>query len=213
VRFGARDYDPALARWTAKDPSGFAGGDTNLYAYAYGDPVNFVDPNGELAFLIPLAVLALKGALVGAATDAGIELASQLIENGGDIDCLDWADVMSSGVDGLGSGAVGGVFGKAFTAAKGVRKATGNGAKSSRRFSTNTRRQADQAAMGADAKTRCRYCGTEVKDGVGSPTSKGYDHVIPYSRGGGAESDNISVSCRTCNRSKGAKTPEEWGGP
>jgi RHS repeat-associated protein len=61
VRFGARDYDPDLARWTAKDPSGFAGGDTNLYAHAYGDPVNFVDPNGELAFLIPLAVLALKG--------------------------------------------------------------------------------------------------------------------------------------------------------
>jgi RHS repeat-associated protein len=39
VQFGARDYDPALARWTAKDPSGFAGGDTNLHAYAYGDPV------------------------------------------------------------------------------------------------------------------------------------------------------------------------------
>jgi RHS repeat-associated protein len=61
ARFGARDYDPDLARWTAKDPSGFAGGDTNLYAYAYGDPVNFVDPDGELAFLVPLAVLALKG--------------------------------------------------------------------------------------------------------------------------------------------------------
>jgi RHS repeat-associated protein len=100
VRFGARDYDPALARWTAKDPSGFAGGDTNLYAYAYGDPVNFVDPNGELAFLVPLAILALKGALVGAATDAGIELASQLIDNGGDIDCLDWGGVLSSGVNG-----------------------------------------------------------------------------------------------------------------
>ncbi|HWN66804.1 MAG TPA: RHS repeat-associated core domain-containing protein [Haliangium sp.] len=118
VRFGARDYDPELARWTAKDPSGFAGGDTNLYAYAYGDPVNFVDPDGELAFLVPLAVLALKGALVGAATDAGIELASQLIDNGGDIDCLDWGGVMSSGAGGAVSGAVGGVLGKALTAAK-----------------------------------------------------------------------------------------------
>jgi uncharacterized protein RhaS with RHS repeats len=118
VRFGARDYDPEFARWTAKDPSGFAGGDTNLYAYAYGDPVNFVDPNGELAFLVPLAILALKGALIGAATDAGIELASQLIDNGGDIDCLDWGDVGASGIDGLASGAIGGVFGKAFTAAK-----------------------------------------------------------------------------------------------
>jgi HNH endonuclease len=85
-----------------KDPSGFAGGDTNLYAYAYGDPANFVDPNGELAFLVPLAILALKGALIGAATDAGIELASQLIDNGGNIDCLDWGDAFDRSKDASG---------------------------------------------------------------------------------------------------------------
>jgi RHS repeat-associated protein len=46
VRFGARDYDPAIGRWTAKDPIDFAGGDTNLYAYVMNDPVNLVDPLG-----------------------------------------------------------------------------------------------------------------------------------------------------------------------
>lgn len=46
VRFGARDYDPSVSRWTTKDPIGFAGGDTNLYAYVGGDPVNGVDPSG-----------------------------------------------------------------------------------------------------------------------------------------------------------------------
>lgn len=46
VRFGARDYDPAVGRWTNKDPIRFAGGDTNLYAYVGNDPVNFVDPWG-----------------------------------------------------------------------------------------------------------------------------------------------------------------------
>ena len=46
VRFGARDYDPWTARWMAKDPIDFAGGDTNLYAYVGGDPVNFIDPTG-----------------------------------------------------------------------------------------------------------------------------------------------------------------------
>ena len=46
VRFGARDYDPGTARWMAKDPIDFAGGDTNLYAYVSGDPVNFIDPSG-----------------------------------------------------------------------------------------------------------------------------------------------------------------------
>ncbi len=44
--FGARDYDPTLGRWIAKDPIGFAGGDANLYGYCLGDPVNLVDPSG-----------------------------------------------------------------------------------------------------------------------------------------------------------------------
>jgi RHS repeat-associated protein len=48
VRFGARDYDPHTGRWTAKDPLLFAGGDTNLYAYAKSDPVNLIDPSGLL---------------------------------------------------------------------------------------------------------------------------------------------------------------------
>jgi RHS repeat-associated protein len=47
VRFGARDYDPQTGRWTAKDPIGFAGGDTNLYGYVFADPVNLVDPSGR----------------------------------------------------------------------------------------------------------------------------------------------------------------------
>jgi RHS repeat-associated protein len=47
VRLGARDYDAATARWTAKDPSGFYGGDANLYRYAHNDPVNRVDSTGR----------------------------------------------------------------------------------------------------------------------------------------------------------------------
>jgi RHS repeat-associated protein len=46
VRFGARDYDASIGRWTNKDPIGFAGGDTNIYAYVGNDPVNLVDPSG-----------------------------------------------------------------------------------------------------------------------------------------------------------------------
>jgi len=46
IRFGYRDYDPDVGRWTAKDPILFAGGDTDLYGYCLNDPVNWVDTIG-----------------------------------------------------------------------------------------------------------------------------------------------------------------------
>ncbi len=45
-KFGTRYYDPSLGRWTQLDPVG-AG-----YVYAGDDPVNAVDPSGELGFSI-----------------------------------------------------------------------------------------------------------------------------------------------------------------
>jgi len=49
TRFGLRDYDARTGRWTAKDPAGFLGADTNLYGYVLGDPVNAIDPEGLFA--------------------------------------------------------------------------------------------------------------------------------------------------------------------
>ena len=46
VRFGYRDYDPDIGRWTAKDPIFFAGGNTDLYGYVLNDPNNFIDALG-----------------------------------------------------------------------------------------------------------------------------------------------------------------------
>jgi RHS repeat-associated protein len=46
VRFGARDYDPATGKWTAKDPIDFFGGDLNLYGYVRNNPINSYDANG-----------------------------------------------------------------------------------------------------------------------------------------------------------------------
>jgi RHS repeat-associated protein len=45
VRFGARDYDASVGRWTSKDPKRFKGG-MNLYGYVVNDPVNGFDPRG-----------------------------------------------------------------------------------------------------------------------------------------------------------------------
>jgi RHS repeat-associated protein len=46
VRFGARDYDASVGRWTSKDPIRFGGGSIGLYVYAVNDPVNQLDSRG-----------------------------------------------------------------------------------------------------------------------------------------------------------------------
>jgi len=53
VRFSWRDYDTYTGRWAAPDPMGDAGGDPDWYGYCLNDPVNGIDPNGLLGFLIP----------------------------------------------------------------------------------------------------------------------------------------------------------------
>ncbi len=52
VRFGQRDYDAQIGRWTAKDPILFDGGDSNLYGYVLADPINVIDPNGTFGAAI-----------------------------------------------------------------------------------------------------------------------------------------------------------------
>jgi RHS repeat-associated protein len=50
VRFGYRDYNPEIGRWTAKDPIWFSGGDVDLYGYVQNNPINWIDPYGLCAW-------------------------------------------------------------------------------------------------------------------------------------------------------------------
>ncbi len=55
VRFGYRDYEPSIGRFTAPDPLGDTGGDHDLYDYCIDDPVSMSDPTGLIA---PIALFA-----------------------------------------------------------------------------------------------------------------------------------------------------------
>lgn len=53
----------------------------------------------------------------------------------------------------------------------------------------------------------CVYCGKKL-----SKNEFWIDHIKPLSRGGNNEDENLAVSCRKCNLSKGTKTIEEFMG-
>jgi len=107
VRFGARDYDAEIGRWTAKDPILFGGGDTNLYGYVENDPVNLSDSMGEFA-------VSLGGAVIGAGGDVLIQLAF----NGGRLECIKWESVgIAAGLGAVNPFSLGSSFVKAAKAA------------------------------------------------------------------------------------------------
>ena len=53
-------YNPETGRFLSEDPIGFGGLDANLYRYVGNNPVNFVDPNGEVILNPPTIIAALK---------------------------------------------------------------------------------------------------------------------------------------------------------
>ncbi len=100
TRFGYRGYDAYTGKWTAKDPIGFQGGDSNLYGYVLGDPVNFVDPTG-LNRLTNFT--AGYGAVVGAVA-GGLVGGFGSWRNGGEWDGSFWDGVEVGVVGGAAAG-------------------------------------------------------------------------------------------------------------
>ncbi|MGY2048882.1 HNH endonuclease [Methylobacterium sp. JK268] len=53
---------------------------------------------------------------------------------------------------------------------------------------------------------RCTYCGS-------SRAPLQCDHIVPFTRGGTNDCDNLTTACGNCNRSKGNRPLETWAGP
>lgn len=78
------------------------------------------------------------------------------------------------------------------------------------RFVPEVRRPALSQSVRASILERdgptCRYCAaTEGPFDI--------DHIIPVVQGGSDDPSNLCVACVPCNRSKGGRTLEQWGGP
>jgi RHS repeat-associated protein len=93
-----RHYDPTTGRYIASDPIGLKGG-LDTYLYANGNPVGYVDPDGQ----IPLPLITGS---IGAVTGFVGSIAGQLISNGANWGCINWKNAFIAG----GVGAVSGAF-------------------------------------------------------------------------------------------------------
>ena len=100
-----RYYEPDAGRFVNQDPIGLEGG-FNAYQFAL-NAQNWIDQSGNIAF-VPILIAMGVGALTGAATDAGMQVASNVI-NGKDWNDIDYGSVAL----GAGIGAIAGpVLGK-----------------------------------------------------------------------------------------------------
>lgn len=53
-------------------------------------------------------------------------------------------------------------------------------------------------------KHRCQYCAVKF-----TAFDLTLDHIIPQSRGGSDDQENLAASCKPCNQRKGNRTPDE----
>lgn len=91
-RVRTRSHDPVTGRWLSNDPIGISGG-LNQYVFCANNPVNFVDPDGQLAWLV-------SGAF-GGLVDAGLQVATGMAQGQSFSDSvgnINWGSVSISAV-------------------------------------------------------------------------------------------------------------------
>lgn len=214
---GARNYDPATAQFTGFDPAPVNINDPRSftrYGYANNNPYRYSDPTGEspvdIAFLAADALklsLAVYSGNAAAIRTAGFDFGASVV---GVIDPVPFSgEAIKAAVYAKRAEAAAKVAGTVAKASQKIEKAAANGKRS---FSTADRSAALEKSKDATGVPRCQYCRKELDPKSGRPNSYEADHANPYARGGPSTPDNLTPSCRTCNRAKGARTPSEWSG-
>ena len=104
--FNARTYDPVTGRFLQVDPNVEDGEQQgfNPYHFSFDNPIKYNDPDGRC----PTCLAAIIGAVAGSLIGGGIEVASQLYNNGS---VNNWRAVGGSTLQGALTGAVTGLTG------------------------------------------------------------------------------------------------------
>ncbi len=92
----ARAYDPVTGRFLQPDPFDYVDS-PDRYGYTHQDPVNWIDPDGDVALLVGLAVAAGVGLVMGLGTNA-VRQGIQIHE--GSREEFSWGDFLFSGATG-----------------------------------------------------------------------------------------------------------------
>jgi|GEM_PF-1737301 len=232
----ARYYDPQTGRFVSEDPIGFAGGDPNLYAYAFNDPVSLADPSGLITPLDVLDVFfffdSLKDFIDCPGLGTGFNLALDTISLLPIIPSLGIVNRADDVLDAVRrSDDVVDAARRADDAADAARRAddaadagrsldnpgpgTSGGDRAGKDFTPKGKQEViDRNRDANGGTTRCQQCGVETvpsqksQKGVTPPSNETQvDHINPKSKGGDGSPSNGQVLCRTCNRGKSDKYP------
>lgn len=194
-----RYYDPTIARFISADPDPVktdTAWNFNRYAYAANNPYKYVDPDGRAVRCTDTTCTAEGDSIAEAAIDAltiAIIYASRALEN-----------VFNESAETPATDDGGESVSDREPGPDGKRGSTG-GPGAGRRFPQESPEvRADKEGV------PCRYCGVPTTNEPGRSNSRERDHIDPRSRGGNNSSENEGDACRTCNRSKGARNPDEW---